>query len=97
MTAATSGQRVLLAQPATHAMRAAASARSRATASIRSRQREQELSVQHEQELYAQREGGVWYVSSVTAAANSASEMAGNCEQWLPFVVMAAGERKRWI
>ncbi|KAH9780743.1 hypothetical protein KPL71_008200 [Citrus sinensis] len=69
-------------------MRAAASARSRATASIRSRQREQELSVQHEQELYAQREGGVWYVSSVTAAANSASEMAENCEQWLPFVKM---------
>ena len=56
-------------------------------AATRSRQREQELSVQ--------REGGVWHVSGVTAAANSASEMAGNCEQWLPFVVMAAGGEKK--
>ena len=41
-----------------------------------------------------QREGGVWHVSGVTAAANSVSEMARNCEQWLTFVVMAAGREK---
>ena len=39
-------------------------------------------------------EGLVWWLPGEAATVKSVSEMG---EQWLPFVVMAAGERKRWI
>ena len=83
--------------PAAHAANKRALHAQRPAAAARDQQRYQQLERVRGLETCRRlllAEGVVWWLPGKAAAVKSASEMG---EQWLPFVVMAAGERQSWI